>query len=419
MTLVRAVAWAFAACAVGCGAGAPAPVIHTFAPARGYSDRALRVFIHGEGFLPAFEIDPSRGRRGDVSGFSGRVGEGEGTVTLRDFDWISVDELSAWMDPGLPVGVHDVTVIDPRGEHARLPQAFLALGPDRDKPRVQFVQPAPGSPAAAGIPLRAKVVATDREPGRLADLRWELHSNGIVLSSESCSLGSDPTAVTCEFQVVVPPGLAAGNNIDLTALASDEAVPPNMTPETLSFELLPPPLAMSVSPERGGTEGGTDVVIRGSGFPPGSRVLVDGTPLEPRATAGVRLDGETLAGRMPKHAEGTVSVVVQTPIGESVLRDAFTFEAPPKINDISPESGNPSGGTMVRIRGERFTQETKVYFGDPLPAAVPLGGQKNVSQGEITGYAPPAPPGQGRASVWAVDPERGVSQFSSFGWSPP
>jgi hypothetical protein len=416
MTLVRAVAWAFAACAVGCGAGAPAPVLHSFAPARGYSDRAIRVFIRGEGFLPAFEIDPSSGRRGDVSGFSGRVGEGEGTVTLHDFDWISVDELSAWMDAGLPMGIHDVTLIDPRGEHARLPDAFQALGYDRDKPSVQFVQPAKGSPTAAGIPLRAKVVASDREPGRLAELRWELHSNGIVLSSEACALGSEPTAVTCEFQVVVPPGLAAGNTVDLTAVASDEAVPANVTPETLSFELLRRPLAMSVSPVRGGTEGGTDVVIRGSDFPPGSRVLVDGTPLEPRGTGGVRLDGETLAGRMPKHAEGMVSLVVQTPIGESVLRDAFTFEAPPKINDISPESGNPAGGTMVRIRGERFTPDTRVFFGDPLPAAVPLGGQRNVSEGEITGFAPA---GQGRASVWAVDPELGVSQFISFGWSPP
>jgi hypothetical protein len=417
MTLVRAAVWACAACALGCGAGAPAPVIHGFTPPRGYSDRPLRVFIHGEGFLPAFEIDPSAGRRGDVKGFSGRVGTDADAVALHDFDWIGVDELSAWMDPGLPAGAHPVEIIDPRGERARLAIGFIALGPDRDRPTIEFVQPALDAPTAAGIPLRARIVAADREPGQLAELHWELRSAGAVLSSEGCALGPDPTAVTCDFQASVPATLPVGALIELAALASDEAMPANVNQVSRYFNLLPRPMVLGVSPTRGGQDGGTDVVIAGTGFPPGSRVLVDGTPLEPRSTAGVRVDSQTLSGRMPAHPEGTVSLVVQTAIGDAVLRDAFTFVAPPNIKGISPESGNPDGGTMVRIRGERFTMDTKIFFGDNLPGAIPLAGLMKISDGEIIGVAPR---GQGRTSVWAVEPELGWSRLpDGFGWSPP
>jgi hypothetical protein len=415
MTLVRTAVWACAACVIGCGAGAPAPVIHSFTPARGYSDREIRVFIRGEGFLPAFQIDPSAGRRGDVRGFTGRVGAGPAGVALRDFDWIGVDELSAWMDPGLPIGEHPVEISDPRGESARLLMGFVALGPDRDLPTVRFLQPAPTAPTAAGIPLRARLVAADREPGRLAELRWELRSAGAILSADECSLGPDPAAVTCEFQASVPQGLGVGDPLELAALATDEAQ--NVTEETLFFRLQARPVAVSITPARGGIAGGTDVVIRGSGFPPGSRVLVDGTPLDPRGDAGILVDGGTISGRMPPHVEGSVSVMVRTSIGDAVLRDAFTFELPPKIKDISPEAGDPAGGTAVRIRGELFSDRTKVFFGDRLPAAILLGDLKVVSAGEITGVAPP---GRGRTSVWAFDPEVGWSRLEEgFGWSPP
>src|SRR4051812_48226517 len=147
-----------------CQAPAPAPGIESISPKSGYTDRPVRLSIHGAGFLPSFELDPdTRDRRGDVSHFSGRVGTGDIAVRLHDFDWIGVTELSAWMDPQLPPGIHEVQITVPRGQVALLDPklGFHSLGPDLDRPSLAIESPQPEMPITTGVPIKIAIAAAD------------------------------------------------------------------------------------------------------------------------------------------------------------------------------------------------------------------------------------------------------------------
>jgi hypothetical protein len=404
-----------AACVVGCAAGAPIPKLDAVTPARGYSDQALRVVLRGDGFIPSFRLDPAHdARRGHVDGFSGRVGTGDEAVVLRDFDWLDTGQLSAWLDPGLPAGLHPVEIRDPRGQTAVLPQGFTALGPDQDKPLVHFDRPAKDTPLAPGATVRVSIRAEDRAPGLLGELRWETHGGGELVAARGCALTPLPEA-RCDFDASVPGSMAPGQAFVITVVALDRARVPNVTTAELSFPLRERPSLESIDPPRGGIAGGTDVVVSGSGFLPGARLLVDGAPLEP--DGGLVVDGQTITGRVPPHPAGAVTLTLRSPIGDSKLALAFLYAEPPAIAAIQPEEGDGAGGTEVHIIGQGFDGNTQVLFGDTLALARPLGAARMISDSEIQGVAPP---GKGRTSVWVFDSETGWDQLvDGFGWSGP
>jgi hypothetical protein len=404
-----------AACVVGCAAGAPIPKLDGVAPARGYSDQALRVLLRGDGFIPSFQLDPAHdARRGHAGGFSGRVGTGAEAVALRDFDWLDTGQLTAWMDPGLPAGVHPVELRDPRGQTAALPQGFTALGPDQDRPVVHFDQPQANAPLAPGVTVRVSVRAEDRAPGVLGELRWETHAGGVLVASRACALTPLPEA-RCDFDASVPSSIAAMESFVITVLALDRARVPNVTMAEMEFRLHERPSLESIDPPRGGIAGGTDVVVNGSGFLPGARVLVDGVPLAP--DGGTVVDEQTITGRVPPHAPGPVTLTLHAATGDSKLPLSFLYAEPPAIAAIQPEEGDAAGGTEVHVIGQGFDGNTQVLFGDSLPLARPLGAAQMISDSEIRGLAPP---GSGRTSVWVFDSETGWDQLvDGFGWSGP
>jgi hypothetical protein len=400
----------------GCGAGAPTATISMVTPVRAYSDAPLRLTISGQGFVPAFQIDQGSGMRvGEAGRFWGQVGTGTQPVLLHDFDWVDKNTLTAWMDPGLPAGQHDLEITDPRGQLARKEQAFWSLGRDSSPPMVVFERPAPTTPVVGGVMLDVAISASDREPGTLRSLDWESLAGGTSIESHKCRFEASPDRARCDFQVVVPGWLAPGDQFVLRAVATDGAAVPNRTEQSLTFTVQQPPLLNSINPIRGGVAGGTDLVIRGAGFFPGSKAYVGGVPILP--DGGVVLDQQTMFGRTPPHTEGPVSVVVRTPIGEAPLLGFFQYAQPPQIEAILPEVGDPDGATAFRVRGRGFTDQTQIFFGDSLLQAIPSEEQRVVSDSEISGAAPA---GRGRTSVWAFDPDLGWSRLpDGFGWSMP
>jgi hypothetical protein len=154
------------------------------------------------------------------------------------------------------------------------------------------------------------------------------------------------------------------------------------------------------------------VVVSGSGFLPGTRVLVDGMPLAP--AGGMLVDDRTISGRMPPHPAGPATLALRSPLGEGQLAGAFVYGEPPAIVAILPEEGVTAGGTMVRVRGARFDGDTHVLFGDSLAQAQALASPEWVSDTEIRGIAPA---GTGRTSVWVVDVALGWDRLvDGFGW---
>jgi hypothetical protein len=408
-------------CPSGCGVRAPTPALESISPARGYGDQPLRIFLRGGDFIPSFQVDPAGGdRRGDARGFSGRVGSDGDAVPLRDFDWLDVNLLSAWMAEGLPAGTHAVEIRDPRGARAELPDAFVSLGSDRQAPMVELTRPLPDAPLVPGMTVDAGALAADPEPGSLVELRWEARTAGPAartIGGERCTLVPGAGTAPCNFSFQVPAALAAGDRLEIAVMATDNAAEPNSASAARSFTLRAAPTVTGIAPRDGGTVGGTDVVVTGSGFVPGTQVLVDGkTPLSPRG-GGVVVDEHTISGRMPPHEAGSVSLVARTPVGDARLDAAFRYLEPPLITNIVPESGSPAGGTMVRILGTGFGAETRVFFGEGLSEAVPLGSPQLTSDHEIAGLTPP---GKGRTSVWVFDPRTGWDQLvDGFGWVTP
>jgi hypothetical protein len=401
---------------LSCGDGAPAATISQVSPERAYSDRPLRLTIVGQGFLPAFQLDPAGGgRRGEVDAYRGRVGTDTAPVALHDFDWIDKNTLIATLDPGLPAGQHMVEVTDPRGQPASKLGAFWSLGPDDDAPSVTFEKPAPMTAVVGGSTLDVAISASDPDPGALADLTWESSAGGPAIETKHCAFGPTHATARCDFQVTVPAGLVPGDEFVLKATATDTATAPNHAVQTMVFTVRQPPTVIGISPTAGGIAGGTDLVLRGTGFVPGTKVYVGGLLLLP--DGGVVMDEQTVYGRTPPHAEGTATVLVRTPIGDVNLTDFFSYAIPPQIEGIIPDIGDPDGATKVRVRGTRFTRSTLIFFGDSLAGAEVCEEQKWNSDTEIIGSAPA---GRGRTSVWAYDPDLGFSRLvDGFGWGTP
>jgi hypothetical protein len=391
------------------------PQLEALSPATAYSDRSLRVVIHGEGFIPSYRLDPIRdARRGDARGFSGWVGTAGEGVRLHDFDWLDTSEMTAWMDGGLSPGPYPVQIRDPRGQTVTLHDGFTALGPDRDPPAIRFVRPLPDALLAPGMTVAVTVSALDPPPGTLAALSWETYAGNDRTAGRSCALVPTPE-VTCHFDASIPSSLRGGDVFELRVLAVDRALVANRMPALLSFVLRAPPALSGVEPAQGGTAGGTDVVVSGSGLIPGVRVMVDGLPLLP--DGGTLVDDQTISGRMPAHAAGVATLTLESPLGGSTLAAGFVYAEPPAIARISPAQGNPLGGTPVTVIGERFGNDTRVMFGHTLATARELSGPQVVSDTEIRGIAPA---GQGRTSVWVFDADLGWNRLlDGFGWGVP
>ncbi|HET7213121.1 MAG TPA: IPT/TIG domain-containing protein [Terriglobia bacterium] len=117
----------------------------------------------------------------------------------------------------------------------------------------------------------------------------------------------------------------------------------------------------SVSPNSGGTAGGTVVTVNGSNFASGATVTFGSV-----TAASVSFVSSTqLKATTPPHASGAVSVTVTDPGGASaVLTGGFTFGTSTfSVNSVSPVSGPADGGTKVTISGSGFQTGVSVSFG--------------------------------------------------------
>jgi hypothetical protein len=145
-----------------------------------------------------------------------------------------------------------------------------------------------------------------------------------------------------------------------------------------------PPSVSAISPASGSTNGGTQLVISGSGFRYGAVVSFGGPP--PPVGTGMRAltmavtYDATVCGsgvQLPciiattvAHPAGATDVVVtnmdfatgiiDSGSGSSTLTQGFTFVLAPSISDVTPSSGTVSGGTTVTIKGTNFVSGAQV-----------------------------------------------------------
>jgi len=410
--------WAYLFLCVGQvgGCANPPPVLTRVDPAQADSESDVWLTLEGDRFVPASAVDPVSGARASsMDGFHVRIGADNVWAELENLTWVDIGhikaELSQEVALGLPSGSPlDVELIDPRGQSTTLVGAFTELGPDVTPPTIVFLSPSPDTPVIAGMDLTGSIVATDLH--NVISLHWKYLEGDTQLIDNTCA----PATLPCAFDAKVSKTLKPGDRISIQAEAVDGSAQHNSGRATLPFTLLPMPLIADIMPKRGGTAGGTDVVITGSGLLPGTRASVGGVELFPSGGI-VSPDRSFLSGHMPAHAPGNASVSLKTYDVASTGSVVFEYVAPPQILSVEPNGGSVQGGTAVSITGQDFSSSTLIFFGSTFQTALPLSNLHRTDN-TIVGFTPP---GQaGITTVWAFDDALGFSALpDAFTWRTP
>jgi phage-related protein len=141
-----------------------------------------------------------------------------------------------------------------------------------------------------------------------------------------------------------------------------------------------PPTVTSIDVTSGTNDGGTQVVITGTGFVTDATVDLGGT-----AATGVTVDSATsITCTTPAHVNGVVTITVtNTDAGAGSLENGFTYFSSPTITDINPPHGPHGVATAVTITGTEFAASPAVTFGGTTATSI-----VRVSATEITCVTP-------------------------------
>ena len=174
---------------------------------------------------------------------------------------------------------------------------------------------------------------------------------------------------------------------------------------------LTPLTITSLTPNKGPQTGGTKVKIAGTGF-------VDKATVRFGTVAAVAVvdSATSITATTPKHAPGTVPVVVQNPDNsQATAQFTYTDETTPGGNTLTftalaPNEGPAAGGTAVTITGAGFVQKATVKFGDVEAVAVVESGTV------IKATTPKHDPGSVAVTVKNPDGQQATapSELSSF-----
>jgi len=134
--------------------------------------------------------------------------------------------------------------------------------------------------------------------------------------------------------------------------------------QLINFTYNPVPTITDILPPRGRVDGGTEIILKGSGFicEPITTPKQE-TPKQIQVKIGnqsVEIDGcspTELRFTTPANSEpGDVDITVTNPDGQEV-KGTYTYNELPTVTDISPPSGKLAGGTKITITGTGFIEQ--------------------------------------------------------------
>ena len=211
---------------------------------------------------------------------------------------------------------------------------------------------------------------------------------------------------------------SSAGSLNVTAPANANLAPPghymlflvnsNGVPSVATFVQMvtsgtaPAPAVTSITPNSGTINGGTPVTITGTNFLAGATVKIGGN-----AATGVTVVSSTsITATTPAHSAGAGTVVVTNSDGQSgTLTNGFTYivtNPAPTVTSITPNFGNPNGGTAVTITGTGFLTGATVTFGGTAATGVTV-----VSGTSITATAPAHAAGTVTVAVTNTDNQTG------------
>lgn len=314
-----------------------------------------------------------------------RVFDADGQALLRKaFTYVDRLSIEAIEPPGGPLAGGNPIEIRGTG-FGSAPEVFV--GGVRATSRIEegtLVVTAPPGAAAGVVPIE---VRTPAGSATAPYAYYEPETGGVALLALSPRAGSidgggtvtlvgtglDGEALAVWFGEQLAPAVTP-----VSANVARAVVPPGTEPGTVdvrvrtveggdtledgyryrrTFDLV------TVAPDRGPVEGGTQLILVGNRFPVGARVFVGAL----EATAVERVSETEIRAVTPPGTEGPVPVRVVDPVDEenqARLAAAFTYEGRFDVALIEPSTGAQAGGTRVTIRGTGFDPALQVVFDD-------------------------------------------------------
>lgn len=328
-----------------------APIVDKVTPNFGAPAGGKAVTIAGANFTGATEVD-------------------FGTTAVTAFKIVSDTSITTTSPPG--TGAVDVTVWNGYGQSLTSTADLFNYGPV-----VTAVTPGRGS-AGGGTKVTIKghnfLGATEVDFGGQS-VPFTVNIYGTAITAKS------PPSPDVGVQVV-----------DVTVVGPDGTSPVVPT-DTFTYAA---PVLTRITPISGSAGGSTKVVIKGTYLydPNNMSVTFGGVPAN---SFTVNATGTAITAYTPPEA-GTgvtsVDVAVSTTAGTAVLAGGFTYAAP-TLTSLSPVSGSPAGGTIVKLVGTNLYGATAVDFG-ASPATI-----TNEAQTSVTVITPP---GTGAVAVTVVTP---------------
>ena len=261
-------------------------------------------------------------------------------------------------------GPANVTVRNTAGDQGSLPNAFLYTStPPSTLPQLNVIVPNSGTPAGGD----------------------SVTISGSNLTGSTVTIGGTPATIVSRSSVSITattPAGVAGSPVDVVV-----STPKGSATLKSAFTYADPPPQPSVSaisPSSGSMNGGTPIVISGTGFRYGAVVSFGGPP----APVGTGIEAVTMfvtnnaslcgsgvqlpciVATTPPHAVGATDVVVtnmdpatgviDSGSGSSAVSSGYSFVTAPWLSSVTPSSGTVSGGTTITINGSNFVSGAQV-----------------------------------------------------------
>ncbi len=337
-----------------------APTISSVAPSHGPLGGGTQIAIGGASFAAGATVQ--------VGGLDA------GGVTV-----VGATQLLAVTPPGAMAGAVAVRVKNPGAPAAELANAFTYDAPVA--PTVSSVTPGHGALAGG---TAVTIAGANFAPGAGVTV------GGIAATAITVASAAQ---ITCR----TPAGGKAGA-VDVTV--KNPGAPAATLPAGFTYD--PPstgPRLDAVTPPHGPATRSTSVTLTGAGFAPGCTVAFAGVAA-PSVTFGSA--GQITAQTPVVGLSGPVKVKVTNPDGgTAVLDGGYSFDPPPLVNKVVPDSGpaRPTTPQQVDVTGAHFLAGAQVLFGGTASPSVSL------SAGDGTRLTAQVPPGtKGPVTVKVVNP---------------
>ncbi len=341
------------------------------------------------------EMTPTNGKQagGDAGSITGRGFMQGATVTIGDVKATNVvvtPTLIIFMIPPGTEGPKNVVVTNPDGQKYTLRGGYTY----NPFPVIEKIKPDEG-------PLAGRTQIT---------ITGSHFMQGIVVTIGGERVQRLDFFSPTELRLKTPSGKAGPKDVRVVNPDGQDAV------RKEGFTYNPAPTILSVKPNMGPLEGGTEITIIGTGFlPTGVDVRISGAEGRTRVVSPTKIKAET-----PPSTVGVKDVVVINRDGqEATLEDAFTYNRAPAITSVTPDNGKLAGGTKITIQGSGFLPGAEVLIGIDIDARafVEVSSTQVMSSVFITAVTPSGDPGPKDVVVKNPDRQR-AKLFGGFTYNP-